>query len=37
MEWQEPTGAKVNSGVYLVYVADEFNQMQLAGKIVFIK
>jgi hypothetical protein len=30
-------GQRVNSGVYLVYVADELNQMQLAGKIVFIK
>jgi hypothetical protein len=30
-------GQRANSGVYLVYVADELNQMQLAGKIVFIK
>ena len=30
-------GNRVNSGVYLVYVSEELNQYQVAGKIVFIK
>jgi ligand-binding sensor domain-containing protein len=30
-------GARVNSGVYLVYVSEELNQYQVAGKVVFIK
>ena len=30
-------GTRVSSGVYLVYVSEELNQYQVAGKVVFIK
>jgi hypothetical protein len=30
-------GTRVSSGVYLIYVSEEFNQYQVAGKVVFIK